>query len=78
MILSSLLAASTASGIQAIRSYQESVYIDVISQATDSTSAVRKAIVSGSRRRSAPFVQPGRRGPGHDPDSIQPITIKPT
>jgi hypothetical protein len=33
MILSSLLAASTASGIKAKRSYQDSVYIDVISQA---------------------------------------------
>jgi hypothetical protein len=33
MILSSLLAASTASGIKAKRSHQESVYIDVISQA---------------------------------------------
>src|SRR5215203_5799785 len=59
MILSSLLAASTASGIQARRSYQDNVYMDVISHATDSTNAVRRAMVSGSRRRSASLSRPG-------------------
>ena len=76
MILSSLLAASTASGIQASRSYQESVYMEVISHATDSTSAVRRAMVSGSRRGRHPC-QAGSGVHGTTRESIQPITIKP-
>src|SRR5512133_3230515 len=77
MILSSLLAASTASGIQASRSYQESVYIEVINQATDSTSAVRNAIVSGSRCKSASFASPGAAVHGTTRESIQAMMIKP-
>src|SRR5215211_5682237 len=71
MILSSLLAASTASGIQASRSYQESVYIEVISHATDKTNAVRNAMVSGSRRRSASLSSPGAAVQGTTRESIQ-------
>ena len=77
MILSSLLAASTASGIQASRSYQESVYIEVISHATDSTSAVRRAMVSGSRCGSTSLSRPGAGVQGTTRESIQAITIRP-
>ena len=83
MIRSSLLAASTASGIQAIRSYQDSVYIEVTSQATDRTSEVRTAMVSGSRRGRRPR-QPRSGGPRdhlgqHPGDHDQPAyAITPT
>ena len=77
MIRSSLLAASTASGIQAMRSYQLSVYIEVTSQATDSTSEVRSAMVSGSCRRSAPRGRPGTAVQGTVRDSIQAMTNRP-
>src|SRR4051794_7715834 len=63
-----------ASGIQAIRSYQDSVYIDVTSQATERTSDVRSAMVSGSRRTSAPLGRPGTPTQGTTRESIQPIT----
>ena len=78
MIRSSLQVASTASGTQAIRSYQLRVYIEVISHATDSTSAVRSAMVSGSFRRSAPLGRPGTAVHGTVRDSIQAITTSPT
>jgi hypothetical protein len=77
MILSSLLAASTASGDQASRSYQESVYMEVINHATDSTNAVRSPMVRGSRRRSASLASPGAAVHGTTRDSIHARMIKP-
>ena len=77
IIRSSLLAASTASGSQAIRSYQDRVYMEVVSQATDSTSEVRRATVSGSSRGSAPRGRPGAEVHGTTFDSIQAMTTSP-
>ena len=72
-----MLAASTANGSQAIRSYQDSVYMAVTSQATESTSEVRSATVNGSRRGSAPRGSPGAAVQGTTFDSIQAITTSP-
>jgi hypothetical protein len=53
------------------------VYIEVINHATDSTRAVRRAIVSGSRRRSAPLANPGAAVHGTVRDSIHTMTSSP-
>src|SRR3954452_5352410 len=77
MILSSSDAASTDSGIHAIRSYQDSVYMEVTSQATERTSDVRTAMVIGSSCRSTPAGSPGTAVQGTTLDSIQAITTRP-
>ena len=77
MIRSNLLATIKASGIQASRSYQARVYIEVVSQATDKINEVRRAMVIGSRRGSAPRGRPGAAVHGTTLDSIQAITTKP-
>ena len=67
VITSSRLAAIRASGTQVIRSYQLSVYGEVISQAAVSSAAVRTVMVSGSRRGSVPGAPPGASLPRQHP-----------
>src|SRR5699024_7486578 len=59
MVTSSRDAASTPSGTKAMKSYQDRVYIELTSHATDSTRAVRTATVISSWCGSTPSAMPG-------------------